>query len=199
MVGIVQPKAAVRRLAMAYSRRSRARKADLIIRLMRAEGCRSVLFAGSQGASNLPNSGIVERRVAEAADTTASFDVSCQREASRNFFIADATRVPLVDQSFDLMVSNAVIEHVGDAADQARMVAEHDRVGRCWVITTPNRWFPVESHTFVPFLHWSRRWRDRKPQFTRLLSRREFRALLPADSVVVGRPWSGTFLAYRVR
>jgi hypothetical protein len=88
-----------------------------------------------------------------------------------------------------------VIEHVGGEVEQRRFVAEHVRVGRDWVITTPNRWFPVESHTSAVLRHWSPRWRDSRPEFTRLLSLREFRDLLPADARVVGRPWSATFTA----
>lgn len=195
----MQMKRLVRRVEMAYSRRNRARKAAMIVDLMRANGCHTVVFAGSQGAGSLPNSGIVEREVTTAAELVAAFDLTCQREASANFFYADATRIPLADRSFDLVVSNAVIEHVGGEDEQRRMVVEHDRVGRCWVITTPNRWFPVESHTAMPLLHWSAKWRDKQPGFTRLLSRSEFRALLPPGAVVVGRPWSGTFLAYMAR
>lgn len=58
------------------------------------------------------------------------------------------------DRSFDLVYSNAVIEHVGEWADQRLMAAEVMRVGRSWFIATPNRWFPFESHARMPFIGW---------------------------------------------
>jgi hypothetical protein len=76
-----------------------------------------------------------------------------------------------IGRAFDAMLSNAVIEHVGDEDAQRRFVGEHRRVRRHWIITTLNRWFPAETHTLVPLLHWLERWRRRQDAFTRLLSR----------------------------
>nr|WP_246715217.1 class I SAM-dependent methyltransferase [Aestuariivirga litoralis] len=68
---------------------------------------------------------------------------------------ADATRLPFADQSFDVVHSSAVLEHVGSFENQVRMMAECARVcRRGFFITTPNRWFPVEFHTVLPFVHW---------------------------------------------
>jgi hypothetical protein len=78
-------------------------------------------------------------------------------------------------------------------------VDEHTRVGRSWIITTPNRWFPVESHTSAVVRHWSPRWSRDRTEFTRLMSKRQFRALLPEGAEVVGRPWSPTFTASYVK
>lgn len=57
------------------------------------------------------------------------------------------------DQSFDVVYSNSVIGHVGTFADQARMAREVQRVGRCYVLQTPNRWFPIDWRTLVPGFH----------------------------------------------
>ena len=67
---------------------------------------------------------------------------------------ADACRLPFPDDAFDLVYSNAVIEHVGDWAAQQAMAREIMRVGRSWFITTPNRWFPFEFHTRLPLVSW---------------------------------------------
>ncbi len=56
--------------------------------------------------------------------------------------------------SFDVVFSNAVIEHVGDRERQEALVREALRVGRRVFVTTPNRWFPIEVHTRLPFVHW---------------------------------------------
>ena len=66
----------------------------------------------------------------------------------------DALQLPFDDGSFDVVFSNAVIEHVGGEDEQRRFVAEALRVGRRAFVTTPNRWFPVEVHTRLPLVHW---------------------------------------------
>jgi len=68
--------------------------------------------------------------------------------------LADGRRLPFADKSFDLVFSNAVIEHVGGIEDQTLMASEIQRVGKRWFITTPNRWFPFEFHTRMPFYSW---------------------------------------------
>jgi len=66
----------------------------------------------------------------------------------------DACALPFGDGEFDIVFSNAVVEHVGDRERQRALVSEGVRVGRRVFITTPNRWFPVEVHTRLPFVHW---------------------------------------------
>lgn len=70
------------------------------------------------------------------------------------FIKADACQLPFKDNSFDLVFCSAVIEHVGSRRRQQELLRELTRVGRIAVITTPNRYFPVEFHTLTPFLHW---------------------------------------------
>jgi len=99
---------------------------------------------------------------------------------------ADGLHLPFGDGSFDLVTSFAVIEHVGSRDNQRKFVRELCRVGKTCLITTPNRWYPVEVHTMMPLIHWL------PPEiFRRLLSRlgREFYAreenlnLLDAKSI----------------
>jgi hypothetical protein len=67
---------------------------------------------------------------------------------------ADGTELPFEDDAFDIAFSNAVVEHVGGRAEQRRFVAELCRVAPRVFVSTPNRWFPVETHTLVPLAHW---------------------------------------------
>jgi SAM-dependent methyltransferase len=80
----------------------------------------------------------------------------------------DGRALPFLDQSFDIVFSNSVIEHVGDRASQARFAREVARVGRAFWVQTPNRWFPVEQHLLTPIVHWlPRTWqRALVPRFT---------------------------------
>jgi hypothetical protein len=68
---------------------------------------------------------------------------------------ADGRELPFADDEFDLGFSNAVVEHVaGGREGQRRFVHELCRVARRVFVTTPNRFFPLEVHTLVPFAHW---------------------------------------------
>lgn len=72
------------------------------------------------------------------------------------FIKADACSLPFPDDSFDLAFCSAVIEHVGSRQKQMQLIKELTRVGKITVITTPNRFFPLEFHTLTPFIHWLR-------------------------------------------
>jgi SAM-dependent methyltransferase len=67
---------------------------------------------------------------------------------------ASGTDLPFEDDAFDVAFSNAVVEHVGSRDEQRRFVAELCRVAPRVFLSTPNRWFPLETHTLVPFVHW---------------------------------------------
>jgi len=134
-------------------------------------------------------------------------NISHQGEHSGRFewVIADARQLPFPDQSFDIVYSNSVIEHLGDTEDQRRFAAECRRVGRSYFIQTPNRNFPIEPHVLTPFIHWlPKNWQARllrnftvwgwitrpdaeaQARFlntTRMLSGRELQALFPDASI----------------
>jgi hypothetical protein len=67
---------------------------------------------------------------------------------------ADGCQLPFGNQSFDIVFSNSVIEHVGSPEAQARFANEIQRVARRYWVQTPNRWFPLEPHLLTPFLHY---------------------------------------------
>ena len=68
---------------------------------------------------------------------------------------ADGRDLPFEDGAFDLGFSNAVVEHVGGGREgQRAFVHELCRVARRVFVTTPNRFFPLEVHTLLPFAHW---------------------------------------------
>ena len=67
------------------------------------------------------------------------------------------TMLPFPDDSFDAVISNHVIEHVGDEAAQLRHLQELRRVlrpGGSGYLAVPNRWMLVEPHYRLIFLSW---------------------------------------------
>lgn len=192
------PRKGLRAAVLRYSSRSRARKSAGILRLIEDRGVRTVLFVGigSDPGNTTPNHQILERAVAQAVESVTGCDIEEAASFDQLAYVrADGCRLPFRSKAFDLVVSNAVVEHVGDETRQRQFVSEHIRVGTHWVITTPNLWFPVESHTTSLVKHWSRGWRERQSAFTRLMSRRQFRDLLPPDALLEGGRWSPTFTA----
>ena len=72
--------------------------------------------------------------------------------------------LPIADQAFDVVYCNSVIEHVTASRfldqttfvrlaqrNQRRFADEIRRVGRRYFVQTPNRHFPIEAHSLLPF------------------------------------------------
>ncbi len=107
--------------------------------------------------------------------------------------VESGQRLPFSDKQFDIVFSNAVVEHAGGFQSQRAFISEACRVGQRVFIVTPNRWFPVEHHTGVPLLHhlpkavYRRilRWTPLEywsyEQNLNLLTRHEFVTLFPDD------------------
>jgi hypothetical protein len=97
-----------------------------------------------------------------------------------------------------------VIEHVGGIERQKQFAAECMRCGRGFFVQTPNKWFPFDTHTLMPFAHWLPQGVFRKllcfsPRFMffktdpgdmhdfrnmHLLSKRDMRKLFPGADII---------------
>lgn len=72
-----------------------------------------------------------------------------------NTIKGDGRRIRLKDNRFDVVYSNATIEHVGNFSNQIKFVKEALRISKKYVfITTPNRNFFLDLHTLIPIVHW---------------------------------------------
>lgn len=59
------------------------------------------------------------------------------------------------DFKSDLVVSSATIEHVGDFENQVKKVKNMISLSKKYIVlSTPNRFYPVEFHTKLLFVHW---------------------------------------------
>ncbi len=130
--------------------------------------------------------------------SVASIDVADVRVEREGFTFTtyDGARLPFDDAAFDVVVSNHVLEHVGDAAAQSRHLAEITRVlraGGVAYVALPHRWQLVENHHRLPLLGWVRggladrymRAAGRGERFDiRALGRREFTRMMRAAGLV---------------
>ena len=154
--------------------------------------------------------------------------VNPQLETSRHSNIdcriGDATNLEeFEDQSFDLVFSNSVIEHLGSAGAQKAMAREVRRVGRGHWVQTPSFWFPIEPHFLFFGWQWLPRdlrvwalrrrrfgWRGPYPERARaaelvdeirLMRRKEVAALFPDSEIRAERigPFVKSFIAVRTQ
>ena len=79
----------------------------------------------------------------ESLRETATLLVGDARDLSR-----------FADGSFDLVICNSVIEHVGSWLDMRTAANEARRVGLRGWIQVPAFEFPIEQHFLLPFVHW---------------------------------------------
>ena len=156
------------RLADAVSRRSRRRKLDLFLEAMQPTPETTVLDVGVDdfgfGEAGAADQGgcatlnFFEEHYPWPERITAlgqhAGDRFRERYPRTTYVQGNALELPFDDGAFDVVFSNAVIEHVGGRDEQRRFVDECLRVARRAFVTTPNRWFPVEVHTRLPLVHW---------------------------------------------
>jgi SAM-dependent methyltransferase len=185
----------LQRAAAALSLRSRRRKLDLLMKLLRPGPETTIVDVGVADASFGTGEGheatynFLEamypwrRRItAVSVDELPRF-----REAFPEIRAvqADGRDLPFADDEFDIAFSNAVVEHLGDRGAQETFVHELCRVGKHVFVTTPNRLFPIDPHTLLPVAHWlpdrQRKRLIRRPELSGLrpLTPREFRSLFP--------------------
>jgi len=186
---------ALRPILERFSRHNREAKAAFAESFMKQHGLRSVLLVGvDEPHGRWATANLVERRIGATTDQVIACGLHEHDESWIEYVAADALDLPFAANEFDLVYSNAVIEHVGGIEEQRRFIAEHARVGRGWIATTPNRLFPVESHTLTVGHHVFRSWSH--PGVTRLLSKWDLRELLPANARIRGTHWAPTLTAY---
>jgi ubiquinone/menaquinone biosynthesis C-methylase UbiE len=196
----------INRLFRAFSAKSRARKISIL----------DQRFPQRRGFKVLDIGGQVDEATAQVIESHEGtlYVVNIMREHLETIkaqhpgvrvVVADARCLPFADDAFDLVYSNAVIEHVGDFDDQAAMAREVARVGKSWFITTPNRWFPFEFHMRLPFVSWlpartlrrvgrmysynhvARRYESGIDRQLRLMTKGEMRRVFPQSEIVACR------------
>ena len=86
-------------------------------------------------------------------------DVIDERTVTDGFYFqrVEGTTIPFPNETFDFIISNHVVEHVGAAEEQAHHLSEIFRClepGGTLYFAVPNRWRLIEPHYKLPLLSW---------------------------------------------
>ncbi len=130
-----------------------------------------------------------------------------------SYVVFDGCFLPFPNKTFDIVFSNAVIEHILGEGRQLRFAQEIMRVGKSWFVATPNYWYPFESHYHLPFIQFLPRPVQRQynrllgthipkgeVQELALLSTAQLGRLFPTSRIVKVRVtfWPETLVAYHL-
>lgn len=186
------------RLRTHYAVRARRRMFDLFMELLRPSPNDKVLDLGVTPDTTLPESNLFEALYPHRSRlVAASIEDASGLEAvfpGMRFVRIVPGRLPFDDHEFDILLCSAVLEHVGDRKSQAAFLGECMRVANKVFVTTPNKGFPIDFHTFVPLAHWlPQRWHQAilralghaflaRTENLNLVGARDLAALCPPDS-----------------
>jgi len=201
------------RLFLELHRRSREKKHRLFMHLLHPEANARILNVGITGTrigfrEQLENWYPHPDRITGGGLSFEEVDDYRDSFPSVTPIVFDGCALPFANQSFDIVYSNAVLEHLPGASAVERFTQEVQRVGKGWFISTPNFWYPIEPHYHVPFMQLLSQDSQRKlasslgkPTYDhlQLLSKRELRELFPTSNVVGCRVtfYPETLIAYR--
>lgn len=208
---------AFRRILKKASRRSRTKKFDLLNTVFSPRPEDRVLDVGASGEVflqySLEDVYPFPRRIVAGGYETHEIQAARRQYPLPQYAQFDGCMLPFPDQSFDLVFSNAVIEHVLGPGRQEQFAREIMRVGKSWFVTTPNYWYPFETHHHLPFFQFLPR--PLQMRYNRafgshiakgtvqelgLLSTRQLKRLFPTGRVVGVRVtfWPETLVAYYI-
>lgn len=101
-------------------------------------------------------SGHIAEEFSKRAGKVTSVDVTDERQVRQGFeFVkVDGARLPFKDGSFDVVVSNHVVEHVPDQATHLAEIVRVLRLGGVIYLATPNKLWLSDPHYRLPFISW---------------------------------------------
>lgn len=164
----------VHRLIRRVRTESRSKRAALFKTLFRlGPETRLLDLGGANGA--YAHALLADTRVQPANVCVADIEEATVQAATKTFgyagvVLAGDGPLPFADRAFDVVLCSSVLEHVTVPATeiwserstrafrrraiaaQTRFAAEIRRVGNGHFVQVPYRWFPIETHSWLPFL-----------------------------------------------
>ena len=145
------------RLFLYLHRKSREQKYKLFLQLLRHTADMRILNVGASGTQiglSEQLESFYQHRSQIVGGGISFADVQDYRDSFPGVqaVVFDGCALPFADKAFDIVYSNAVLEHLPGTDLVERFAAEVQRVGMGWFVTTPNFWYPVDPHYHLPFV-----------------------------------------------
>lgn len=164
----------IAKIVESFSKNARAKRAGIFKQSFRLNADTRILDLGSESGANihaiLQGTSIRPKNV-----YIADIDEKLLKKGQNEFgffplLLGESERIPVDDGFFDIVYCSSVIEHVtlpknkiwtfysgNEFKEQARLrqrefAVEIQRVGRQYFVQTPYKYFPIESHTWLPFV-----------------------------------------------
>ena len=163
----------LQKIFSSVSQNARRKRVEIFRQKFKLDQTMRVLDIGSENGANiksvLDGSGVLPKNI-----YLADIDEKALREGHYNFgfqsvLYNESDDLPFDNQVFDIVYCSSVIEHatipkiyVWETKDeeefkkaawerQKKLADEIRRVGKSYFVQTPNRNFPIESHSLLPF------------------------------------------------
>lgn len=142
----------MRSFAVAHGRSSKAEKIEAVLcdalNIDRFGG-RSILDIGA-------GSGHIAAHFAASNKVTAADveDQLCVPNSGLQFLRLAGNTIPSENNQFDVVLLNHVLPYVPDQIAMLREVARVLKPDGCCYVASPNRLFPLDPHSHMPFVHY---------------------------------------------
>jgi len=209
---------AIEKIVNAVRKQARAKRAQILLQNFIITADTRILDIGSEDGSSiaavLRGTKALPKNVFIADINPEPLEKGRARYGFVPVLITESGTLPFEDQYFDLVYCSSVIEHVtvpkeqvwkivssreflrAATIGQASIAHERRRLGKGYFVQTPNKWFLIESHTWLPFLGYmprrllvpllrlsNRFWVKRTSPDWRLLTLSDMRSLFPDAEV----------------
>lgn len=163
----------LKKIASQVSMRARRRRAKLFRSNFKIDASTTIVDLGSQDGAHislvLDGTGFEPSNVWVADLYSDAMDATKAKYGFQAAVLKENEKLPFEDKSFEIVFCSSVIEHVTLSKEEVWKVIDGDefrsrswqnqkafadeirRIGKGYFVQTPNRNFPIESHTWLPF------------------------------------------------
>ncbi|MFX0139593.1 MAG: class I SAM-dependent methyltransferase [Candidatus Hodarchaeota archaeon] len=198
-----------------FSELSRKRRSIIFKDYMQPNENNRILDLGSEDGSHIAQFIPFRKEVYIADIDEKLLEKGRKKFGFKTILINESGRLPFDDKFFDIVYCNSVIEHVGvqkskrwdivngeefsrkSFEGQQKFANEIKRVSKKYFVQTPNKYFFIESHTWLPliqflprrlqvsFIKWLNKWWIKKttPDW-HLLNANQLQELFPDSKIV---------------
>ena len=214
----------IRRIVRAYSHRSRKKRGEIFLKYLNPSQKDKILDLGSEEGSLIASIIPFKKNIYLADIDKELLDIGEKKYGFHTILLDENGRIPYPDGYFDIIFCSSVIEHVTVTKEETTLIKsgkkfrnaawtrqkqfahEIRRIGKRYFVQTPHKYFPLESHTWLPvFFVWLPRslqvqlikflntwWPKKTAPDWNLLTPKDMSALFPDAEIVLEKSFGLT-------